>query len=61
MARPKKDYKILNIKLSAPIHERLNVFCEESGLCKTVAVEKILDRFLNEYFDRPKNERLIIK
>ena len=45
MPRPKKDYKVLSIKLSTPIHDKLELFCEESGLSKTIAVEKLLDRF----------------
>ena len=61
MPRPKKDYKVLSIKLSTPIHDKLELFCEESGLSKTIAVEKLLDRFLDEYFDKPEDDRKIIK
>ena len=61
MPRPKKDYKVLSIKMSTPIHDKLEQFCEESGLSKTIAVEKLLDRFLDEYFDKPEDERKIIK
>ena len=61
MSRPKKDYKVLSIKLSTPIHEKLEFFCKESGLSKTIAVEKLLDRFLDEYFAKPENERKLIK
>ena len=61
MSRTKKDAKILNVKLDRKIHERLEEFCEESGMSKTVATEKILSRFLEEYFRRPESERQIIK
>ena len=61
MPREKKDAKVLNIKLSAPIHDRFERFCEESGMSKTVATEKILTQFFDSYFGKPENERMIFK
>lgn len=57
MPRAKKDAKTLNIKLSAPIHDKLERFCEESGQSKTVAVERFLNRCLDEYFNKPEETR----
>lgn len=57
MARQKKEYKPLNIRLEAEISDKLERFCEESGQAKTTAVERILNRFLDEYFTRPETER----
>lgn len=57
MSRTKKDAKILNIKLDREIHELLEQFCDESGMTKTIAVEKILAQYLAHYFERPENER----
>lgn len=57
MARPKKDAKILNIKLDREINEKLEKFCEESGQSKTVAVERFLNKCLNEYFEKPEDLR----
>lgn len=57
MSREKKDAKILNIKLNREIHEQLEAFCGESGMTKTVAVEKILAQYLTHYFERPEEER----
>ena len=54
MPRQKKDAKILNIKLATAINEKLERLCEESGQSKTVAVERFLDRCLDEYFEKPK-------
>ena len=45
MSRTKKDAKILNIKLDREIHEQLEQFCDESGMTKTIAVEKILQHY----------------
>ena len=52
MSRTKKDAKILNIKLDREIHEQLEQFCDESGMTKTVAVEKILQHYFEEYFNK---------
>lgn len=57
MPRQKKDAKILNIKLATPINDKLERFCEESGQSKTVAVERFLNRCLDEYFDKSGIER----
>lgn len=59
MSRIKKDAKILNIKLDREIHEQLEQFCDESGMTKTIAVEKILQRYFGEYFKRPKEDRTL--
>lgn len=57
MPRQKKEAKILNIKLELTINEKLERFCEESGQSKTVAVERFLDRCLDEYFEKPEGIR----
>ena len=59
MSRTKKDAKILNIKLDREIHEQLEEFCDESGMTKTIAVEKILQRYFEGYFKRPKQDRTL--
>lgn len=59
MPREKKDARILNIKLATPVYDRLDAFCSESGLSKTVAAEKILMQFFDAYFERPEDERII--
>ena len=61
MPRQKKDAKILNIKLATPINEQLEKFCDETGMSKTVATEKILSRFFEEYFQRPEEDRMVIR
>ncbi len=57
MSRPKKDARILNIKLATPVYDKLEQFCDESGLTKTMAVERVLSQFFEQYFKRPENER----
>ncbi len=61
MPRAKKDAKILNVKLATHVYDLLEEFCEESGMSKTVAAEKIFTQFFNDYFDRPESERTIFQ
>ena len=61
MPRQKKDAKILNIKLATAISDQLEQFCEESGISKTVATEKKLSKYFEEYFSRPEEERMLFK
>ena len=61
MPRAKKESKILNIRLATPVYDRLEVFCQESGLSKTTAAEKIFTQFFDRYFERPASERAIFQ
>ena len=58
MARPRKDGKSLNIKLESHVAEELELYCEETGQTKTVAVERILSSAFKEYFDQPEGKRV---
>lgn len=61
MPRQKKDAKILNIKLAKEISDRLEQCCEETGVSKTIATEKILSKYFDEYFSRLEEERTLFK
>lgn len=49
MPKPKKNWKALNIKIQSEVYEQLEKYCEETGLSKTVAVERILSKAFKEY------------
>lgn len=57
MARPKKDSVALNINIEAEINDKLVEFCEITGLTKTKAIEKAVDRFIDEYFKAHPEEK----
>ncbi len=59
MARPKKDYKQLNIKMNAEIYDLLADYCEEKGQTKTIAIERIIGNFLSEYKNKKVKEASI--
>ena len=54
MSREKKDTKALNIKLATSISDRLEQYCEDSGQTKTVAVERALSAFIDDYYAQQK-------
>jgi len=54
MPRQKKDAKILNIRLAADVNDQLEQYCEDSGQTKTVAVERALSAFIDDYYAQQK-------
>ena len=52
MGRPKKNGTYLNICIETPIYERLEALCEDAGQTKTVAVERALIAYLDDYADK---------
>ena len=54
MPRKKKDARVLNIKLATPAYDRLDAFCEASGLSKTEATEQILSQYIDSFFRKQK-------
>ena len=61
MPREKKDARNFNIRIATQTYKELERFCEETGMTKTTATEKILTQFFEEYFQRPEKERRIFK
>ncbi len=52
MARPKKNGTYLNVCIETPIYERLEKLCEDAGQTKTVAVERALNLYLDDYEEK---------
>ncbi len=52
MARPKKNGTYLNVCIETFIYDRLKGFCAESGQSKTVAVERALIAYLDDYEEK---------
>ena len=60
MAQIKKNAKVIRMKMDKTVSDKLDIFCQETGLSRTVAVEKILDKHLTEYLAQPKDKRGIV-
>ena len=54
MARPKKNGIYLNVCIEKPIYERLVAICYQAGQTKTIAVERALTAYLDEYEEKQK-------
>lgn len=52
MARPKKNGTYLNVCIETPIYERLVNLCEDAGQTKTIAVERALLAYLDDYDEK---------
>ena len=49
MSRQSKDYKSLNCKIDKQVSNELENFIKETGLSKTVTVEKALTMYIEKY------------
>ena len=50
MPQHKKDHKLLNCKIEKEIADLLDEFVAETGLSKTVTVEKALKAYIEKYY-----------
>lgn len=58
MARPKsKESKAVNINMDVTVLQDLEKYCEETGLTKTTAIERIL----KQYFETQNKEKKVSK
>ena len=54
MARLKKNGTYLNVCIETPIYERLEALCDDAGQTKTIAVERALTAYLDNYEEKQK-------
>ena len=59
MARPKKDSEILNIRLDAGFSRRLASMCADADQTKTAIVERALQAYIDDYYDKQEKPRQI--
>lgn len=50
MPRPRKNNHPLSMRIDKNIYERLNQYCEDSGQTKTVAIERALVSYMDDYY-----------
>lgn len=51
MARQKKDAQPISVKMDKATFDRLEAYCERAGQTKTVAIERALNKLIDEYDD----------
>lgn len=47
MARPKKDSQVVNLNIERSIYNKFVEFCDNTGLTKTVVVERALEMYID--------------
>ncbi len=52
MARPKKDNVPVSLRIEKELFDRLNQFCKDSGQPKTVAMERALTMYIDDYYEK---------
>ncbi|MFR6218281.1 MAG: hypothetical protein ACLUKO_15625 [Enterocloster bolteae] len=52
MARPKKESHPFSIRMEKETYDKLVVYCEESGQPKTLAIERAVNMFIDDYYEK---------
>ena len=52
MPRAKKESVPISARIEKRIFERLEKFCKDSGLGKTVTLERALDLYMDDYYGK---------
>ena len=50
MPRQKKDVVNFSMRLEKKTADKLELFCNDSGLTKTMAVQRALEKFIDDYY-----------
>ena len=54
MAKKTKESHPLSVRMEKNTYELLNKFCEDSGLSKTVAIERAVEMYIADYRQKEK-------
>ena len=52
--KQRKDSQPLSIRMERTIYDRLIQFCDKSGQSKTIAIERALSHYIDDYDDMMK-------
>ncbi len=52
MARPKKENTPITLRMEQTLYERLNDYCEKSGQSRTLAVERAVKMYIDDYDEK---------
>lgn len=56
MPRAKKDGVYINYYIRKDVKDKLEQYCDEVGQTATMAIERILDEYLTEYYEKAKEK-----
>lgn len=52
MGRPRKDNVPVSFRLEQTVFDKLKQFCTNFGQAKTVAIERVLDMYIDDYYEK---------
>ncbi len=52
MARAKKENVPVSVRMEKSIYDKLTRFCEDAGQSKTVAVERAVEMYIDDYYEK---------
>ena len=52
MAKARKENVPVSVRMEKSVYEKLNQFCTDSGQSKTVAVERALEMYIDDYYEK---------
>ena len=61
MAKKLKESHPFSIRMDKAIFERLSEFCEKAGQSKTVAIERAVSKYVDEYEEQMKKLKCLEK
>lgn len=54
MSKDKKEKTPISLRIETVLLEKLNEFCDNSGQSKTVAIERALSKYIDDYWEEQK-------
>lgn len=54
MAKKTKESKPFSIRMDKPTFDRLEAFCKDSGQSKTLAIERAVNMYIDDYDEKMK-------
>lgn len=49
MPRAKKEYRPFSIRMASNIYDRMDKYCEDTGVPKTAMIERAISMYLDNY------------
>ena len=54
MSRRKKEYRPFSIRMATNIYDRMDKYCENTGVPKTAVIERAINMYLDNYEETQK-------
>lgn len=52
MAKPKKDARPFSVRMAVDTYDRMDKYCEETGVPKTAVIERAISMYIDDYEEK---------